>query len=276
MADFVQTVAVMVMLVVLSVVMFLELRYMRSRRAARSGDLELPDRAHNAILTTKAIRDALARGGVSSTAADDAIREAEAAYRERKYRVAVDVADRAKGLLQDEKRRHQQWGDLAKLDGIEATGEVEETTAKEMLAKELPSNYASSRFTMGLARGEIDAAKAQGRDVAQAEQHLADSQASFDASDYDAALRNAVQARRVLTEEPPAPIVPPPVVGATPSARVVLCVACGSAIPAQDAFCRKCGAKAPAPRTCGSCGSEIAADDAFCRKCGTPAAQVNP
>jgi len=268
-ADFTQTVAVMAMLLILSAVMFLELRYMRSRRARRSRDTELPDRAHNAILTTKAIRDALARGGIRSTVADDAIREADAAYRERNYRVAIDVSDRAKGILQDEKRRQQAQGDLAKLDHIEAKGEVEETTAKEKLVKELPPNYASSRFTMGLAAEEVYAAKAGGHDVAMAEQRLADAKASFDAGDYDAALRNSVQARRVLAEGAAAAVAPP-AVAAAPALRVVLCVSCGSPIAGEDAFCRKCGAKVIAPRRCASCGSDVPADDAFCRKCGTP------
>ena len=276
MADFVQTVAVVVMLIVLSAVMFLELRYMRSRRAARSGNLELPDRAHNAILTTKAIRDTLDRGGVHSPAADDVIREAEAANRERNYRVAVELADRAKGILQDAKRRQQERGDLAKLDRIPPKGEAEETTAKEKLAKELPPNYASSRFTMGLAREEIDAANAQGRDAGEAERRLAEAQRLFDAGDYDAALREAVQARRVLGEPSPAPTPAPAPAAAAPTAAIVACVACGAPIPGQDAFCRKCGAKAPVPRLCPSCGAPVAADDGFCRKCGTPMPQVNP
>ena len=276
MADFVQTVAVVVMLIVLSAVMFLELRYMRSRRAARSGDLELPDRAHNAILTTKAIRDTLERGGVHSPAADDVIREAEAAYRERSHRVAIELADRAKGILQDAKRRQREMGDLAKLDRIQPKGEAEETTAKEKLTKELPPNYTSSRFTMGLAREEIDAARAQGRDAGEAERRLVEAQRSFDAGDYDAALREAVHARRALEDASPAP-APAPVAAPTAAAVGTLaCVACDARIAEQDAFCRKCGAKAPVPRRCPSCGAPVPADDAFCRKCGARMPQVNP
>jgi RNA polymerase subunit RPABC4/transcription elongation factor Spt4 len=265
--DLVQTVVIMAMLVVLSAVMFLELRYMRARRKRKSGDLDLPDRAHSAILTTRAIRDTLARGGVESLEADEVLREAEAAHRERNYRVSLDLSEKAKGVLREAKRLQQEKGDLSKLDRIPPKGEAEEVTAKERLTKELPPNFVPSRFTMGLARDEIHAAKLQGRDTTEADRLLASAQGLFDAKDYDASLREAVRARRALEETPPeaaAPAPPPPV----PSTAGRACASCGVLVAADDTFCRRCGAKAPAPRTCASCGSAVPVDDAFCRKCG--------
>ena len=267
MVDLVQTVVIMAMLVVLSAVMFLELRYMRARRQRKSKDFDLPDRAHNAILTTKAIRDTLARGGVQSPEADEVLREAETAHRERNYRVSLDLSEKAKGVLRDAKRGQQEKGDLSKLDRIQSNGVTEEVTAKERLTKELPPNFVPSRFTMGLARDEIHAAKLQGRDTAEAERLLASAQGLFDAKDYDASLREAVRSRRALEETPPeaaAPAPPPPV----PSTAGRACASCGAPVAADDAFCRRCGAKAPAPRTCASCGSAVPVDDAYCRKCG--------
>ncbi|MEK6852139.1 MAG: zinc ribbon domain-containing protein, partial [Candidatus Thermoplasmatota archaeon] len=139
-------------------------------------------------------------------------------------------------------------------------------------------NFIPSRFTMGLARDEIDAAKMGGRDTAVAEGHLAGAQALFEQKDYDAALQEAVRARRSLEESPPAPTAP---IAEAPAPSVPAvggrsCVACGASIVGDDTFCRKCGARAPTPRLCASCGSEVPTDDAFCRKCGTGFPQANP
>ena len=276
MADQTQVIIV-AMVITLSVVLLIELRFMRERRKRKGAEVELPDRAHNALLTTKAIADALTRGGVRSPEAEDLIREAGDALGQRQYRVAIELAEKAKGILRNAKLRQHHEGDLAKVDAIGAKADADEITTKERLMKELPANYAPSKFSMGLARDDIAAAKARGRDTSRAERHLADAQASFDAEDYDAALRNAVRARRVFGgASPPAESAPvaaevtKPV--APPSAKARTCPSCGAPVPADDAFCRKCGVEVPRARTCPSCGADVADADAFCRKCG---AKVN-
>ena len=77
--------------------------------------------------------------------------------------------------------------------------------------KEMPPNYMQSRFSIRMARTDIDAAKAPAK-----------------------------------------------------------CPSCGTAVLEGDAFCRKCGAKAPVPRICRSCRSTVPEGDGFCRSCGTP------
>ncbi|MBI4415693.1 MAG: zinc ribbon domain-containing protein [Euryarchaeota archaeon] len=271
--EVIRTVVVIAMVVILMGVLVLELRFLRARRKRRMDTADLPDRAHNAILTTKAIAETLARGGVRSQEADDAIREADAAYRTRNYRVAIELADRAKSLLRAAKQRYQAQGDLAKIEGTPAAAPVEEITTKEKLTKELPPNYAQSRFSLNLAGEEIEAARSHGQDVQTAERHLADAQVAFDAQDYDVALRDAIRARRALetVSPPPGPqtpatAAPPPPTPPSPKARA--CTNCGTAVAEDDAFCRKCGAKLPAERTCPSCGSLVPPDDAYCRTCG--------
>jgi len=267
------SVVIMGMLVTLSVVALAELRFMRKRRRKKGAkkEDELPDRAHNAIITTKAIRDTLERGGVRSEEADDVIREAEAAIRERHFRVAVELTEKAKSLMRQAKLRREQQGDLAKLDQTAKRGPTGEdaVTEKERLMKEMPPNYMQSKFSMNLAQDDITAAKARGQNTSDAERFLADAHASFGNQDYDEALKHAVRSRRALegasTEPAPAPPTPPPSV---PAANLRICPSCGAPLASDDAFCRTCGVKAPVPRTCPSCGAEVADDDAFCRKCG--------
>ena len=281
-----ETLLVMAMLIALAGVGAVELWYLRRRRKQRTSrgesETELPERAHNAIVTVKAIGDTLARGGVRSPEADDLIREAEAAARERKYRVAIELTDRAKAVLRAAKLRQQQKGDLSKFDGIKPKAEADEVTAKERLMKDLPPNYAQSKFSMDLARDGIASAKTAGRDTGEAESLVASAQASFDAQDYAAALKQAVRARRSLEgvsvpSTEPAPEGPPPT-PAPPTGTTRPCPSCGSPVAADDAFCRKCGVAVPRARACPSCGAPVAPEDGFCRKCGTriPEATGNP
>jgi hypothetical protein len=262
------------MVVVLLAVAFLEIRMIRRRRTKKEEKGELPDRAHNALLSAKAIAEAVARGGVRSAEADELIREADVAYRNRNYRVAMEVAERAKGVLRAQKARYQAKGDLTKVEAPAAVSAAEdEVTTKEKITKELPPNFVQSKFSMNVAREEIDAAKGRGQDVTAAERFMQDAQVAFDNQEYGAALAHTVRARRSLgtTETPPAPAGPATVVPPT-AAKTRPCTSCGADVAADDEFCRTCGVKVPKAKACPACGTEVARDDAFCRKCGTRAA----
>ncbi len=272
MADDTQTIVLVAMAIALSVLGLFELRFLRKRRQHHETKEDLPDRAHNAVITVKAIADTLARGGVRSAEADGLVREAEDAIRERNFRVAIEFTEKAKSVLRTAKLKQHRQGDLSKIDSIRAKGEADEVTAKERLMKDLPPNYMQSKFSMSMARDEIAAATANGKDATEAESILARAQTSFDAKDYAAALREAVRARRSLEEAPSAPTTPssPPDASAVSApATTRPCPSCGAPVPADDGFCRKCGVAMPKPRTCSSCGAPVADDDPFCRKCGT-------
>lgn len=265
-----QFVLILVMAIVLAVVAFFELRVLRSRRKGRSKNADLPDQAHNAVITSRAILQSLGRRGITSAEADDNLRQAEMALRNRKHRVALEYAENVKTILKKAKKDDETRGDIRKLDDLAAKpGVSDEGTSKEKLQKELPPNYAAAKFTLRVAREEIEAAKTAGRDVGALEASVAAAQAAFDAEDYSTALRDATRVRREL--EGPTEVdveEPAPAPETAPSARK--CTNCGAEIPDDDAFCRKCGAKAPQRRVCGSCGRDVASDDAFCRGCGTP------
>ncbi len=271
------------LIVGLAILTFIELRYLRktakNRRARLAERADLPDRAHNAILTSKAISRSLAASGVVTADADDLIKEAEIANRSLDYRVVIELTDRAKSMMKAAKARHDKMGDLTRLD--KAQGGGTEATTKEQLQKELPPNYMQARFTISLAEERIQAARGAGRDTAQAEEALRAAQKTFEGKDYDNALKLAVKSRRLadgeIPPEPvasvtappgtPAPSSPSPEAPARPARK---CASCGAELKADDGFCRKCGVKVERPTTCGKCGADLMGDDGFCRKCGTP------
>jgi len=174
---------VVIVVIVLTIVTFLELRYFRSFMKKRRDRVDLPDNAHNGILTGKAIANALRSVGVDTTQADDVIAEAETAYRRRDYRVAIQLSEQAKTLLKSQKAKHDKVGDLGRLQRVR-TAASDEPTTKEVLQKEHPPNYTQAKFTLSLAQERIAAARTAGRGTAPAEGLLKNAQASFDAADY--------------------------------------------------------------------------------------------
>ncbi len=273
--DAVRIAVILAMVIVLAGVAFFEIRMMRSRRRKREERGDLPDRAHNALLSVKAIAEALGRRGVRSIEADDLILEAERAFGSRNYRVASELADRAKAILRKEKVVYQAKGDLTKLETAKPSGATEPTT-KEKITKDLPQNFMQAKFSMNLARGEVETVRGRGQNVKEADRLLGEAQATMDAADYTAALAQISRVRRSLEGKaeakpptPPASTVPPIPATVGKGGR---CPSCGADVPIEDAFCRKCGAQVPRARACPSCGAEVAAVDAFCRKCGAKAA----
>lgn len=290
MADNTTNVIIVVLVFVMIVVTWFELRYLRRRSKSRkqkeaSRPEELQDEAHNALLTTRAIASTLAEhGGVRSDDVDSVLREAQMAYNRRNYRVAIDLTKRAKDRLVTLRSQQAAQGDIAKLDSIPPDSESEETTTKEILQKEYPPNLVPSKFAISVAESSVEVGVASGRDVVQARALLVSAKARYDAKDYSGALTVARQAEKAAkggpvsaaVPSPPSPVpAETPLVAATPIPPTPAAVAVGSACPScgapmkpDDAFCRKCGTRVVLTN-CPTCRAPLLADDAFCRKCGT-------
>lgn len=291
MADDTLTLTIVVLGIVMSVVTWFELRYLRKSskvrrdRALKRGQ-ELPDEAHNALVTTRAIVASLAdRSHIRSEEVDSLMREAQQAYGRKNYRVTVELTKKAKDRLMALKAKQAAQGDLAKLDAA-PTAASEEPTTKELLQKDFPANYVPSRFAISMAETSIESGAGAGRDVTLARSLLDSAKARFDAKDYAAALSvarlaeksargEAVAAPAPSTSSPatpaaqpamPAPGAAKPPAGAVPLGSV--CPSCGAPMKADDTFCRKCGTKVVAT-SCPTCGASLLPDDLFCRKCGT-------
>lgn len=269
-------IAIVLMVVAILVIAYLEMKYLRksmkARRVRAAKRIEqVPDEAHNALITTKAFMEVMERDGVGSEEVTSLVRQAQMAYERRNYRVTMDLASQAKERMMSLKARRVAKGDLAKLETAPVTGGGDEATTKELLQKEFPPNLPQSRFTMALAQTALEEARSAGRDVSEAERLLAQAQGKFDGKDYTAALAVARHARRAAEQGAPASAPAPSVtvVAQVPSPSAALaCVSCGTSLQADDLFCRKCGTKVT-PRGCPTCGATLLADDAFCRKCGT-------
>ena len=263
------------LILVMAVIMYLELRYLRkSARARRArgasrSDL-LPDEAHNALSTTRAILAALERTGLRSDEATALMDEARVAYERRNYRVAIDLTKKARDRLMALKSAESAKGDLVKLEAAPSGDAADEATTKERLQKEYPGNLAPAKFALGVAEGSLEEARSSGRDVRQAETLLLQAKDRFEAQDYDGALSRARLAQRAAEGRAVerAPPVPAPVAPKAVPLSEIQCSECGAPLNGGDAFCRKCGAKI-APLACPTCGADLLPDDLFCRKCGT-------
>jgi predicted RNA-binding Zn-ribbon protein involved in translation (DUF1610 family) len=258
---------------------FVEMRFLRKKmknrrvRAAKN-DSDLPDQAHNAIITTKAIAATLDRQGIQSPEVSSWLEEAELAYGRGNYRVSQDLVRKAKDRLLNLKSAQASKGDLAKLERFSTTAS-EEITTKELLTKEVAPNLLQSKFSIELAGTALEQARSGGRDVAQATELLEAAKGRFESKDYDGALSMARLSKRAADgQKVEVPAIGPP----APSSAVgapLACPSCGAAIQSDDTFCRKCGARLEVP-SCPSCGASLLSDDAYCRKCGKTVTQGVP
>src|SRR5437762_3864277 len=119
---------------------------MKNRRVrAAKQDSNLPDEAHNALVTAKAIAATLERQGVRSHEVSSWIEEAELAYQRGNYRVTKDLIGKAKERLLALKSVQASKGDIAKLEQLSTVGGSDEVTTKEILTKEVPPNFPQSK-----------------------------------------------------------------------------------------------------------------------------------
>jgi len=271
------TIGLVLAVVAFAVIGFFQMTFLRKKMQNRrvrtsKGDSELPDSAHNAIVTTKAIVESLGRQGLRSPESMAWIKEAEMAFGRHNYRVVLELTGKARERLLSLKSAQARKGDIVKLEQLAPMGGGDEvSTTKELLQKEVAPNLLQSKFSIELAGSAVDQGRVAGRDVTQAAEFLDAAKGRFDVKDYDGALslsrlaKRAADGQKIDAHAPTPKAVTVVAFASTPAART--CASCGAGLAADDAFCRKCGTPL-APPTCASCGIELLADDAFCRKCG--------
>lgn len=235
------TVVIALIAAALAASLVLELRYIRSRRGKlqerRVAQADLPDNAHNALATTKAIAETLARGGASSAEANSLIREAQMAYSQRNYRVTLELTERARGLLKSEKARYEKEGNAAKLYQLRGASEP---TTKETLTRDVPSNYLQAKFLMSLAESGIASLRSRGTEVSEVSRVMDESRQAFDDRDFETALKLARQAQRVLDAIDSASSEKR---GAVETETRKVCASCAHELKPGDQFCRRCGGR---------------------------------
>ena len=256
------------LLVVLAIVIYLELRFMRSRNKEYIERMMDKDDAYNNIATTKAIAASLKQKGRDVKEGELVIIQADNAYKRNNYIAARDSAKRAREILMKAPVL-----EVATPNAVEPAAEVqsEEDRMTVHEVKKLEPHMLESRFIINSCRGRIESMEGSGRDVSKAKDVLARAEKCFEDKRYEEALREGLKARKMLGEDTsePEPVKDAVIVKVPRPERK--CEKCSAAIGNDDVFCRKCGAPIVVKRSCSYCRAELDDGDAFCPKCGRKA-----
>ena len=265
--------------VILAIVVFLELRYFRSKRKARVDNKILLDDAYNSIMTTKAVAEALKSQGKVSKEANLLIIEAEAAFQRGNHLYALESINKAKDLLKNAKEETADpVASIVAKVGSKGVEEKCEVPFQE--ARKLPKNYLESKFMICSVRDILEQRGAKQKNAG-AEENLKQADQMFQKEEYTEALKLALRAKRALdggadsigpieskpiaTDSQMERLPPQPKSLREPSKN---CVRCGASLTDDDVYCRKCGMKVDRSPKCSACEEKLADDDIFCRKCG--------
>jgi tetratricopeptide (TPR) repeat protein len=265
-------------------VVFFELRVMRGKNKKVLHATQKKDEAFNAILTTRHVINVIQRQGGDTRAAQSVLEEAKYSMQKGEYDEAMDLAEKARHELTHPSEPTPAPG----VSDLEKVAEEVLATPKEdadlytgmKLPDEQTGSYLSAQFELNGARDDVKKATAMGRDVASAQDLLAEADAAFEQGNYTKVLSLSVRARKTigvggaietipLKSPGPAEVAeePPPQARETRQ-RGNVCTKCGELLEKGDSFCGKCGARVIVERTCENCGERARAKDKFCRKCG--------
>jgi hypothetical protein len=257
-----------VLLIVFAVVIFFELRFMRSRNKDHIQRVIDRDEVYNSLMTTKAIASSLRQRGRDTKEADQILSMAEDSYRRNNLSSVRVMTLKARDILMK-----------APASALESTPPAESVERAEPQApeeehksvhevKQLEPNMLESRFLINSCRGRLEECSRSGKEIPEAEEHLCKAEKFFEEKKYDEALREGLKTRKLLGEggieatEPVIVKVPKP---------ELTCAKCSAKVANDDAFCRKCGAPIVLKRSCAYCRAELEDGDAFCPKCGRKA-----
>ncbi|MHC1680172.1 MAG: zinc ribbon domain-containing protein [Methanomassiliicoccales archaeon] len=257
------------LLVVLAIVVYLELRFMRSRNKEYINQMMDKDDAYNTIATTKAIATSLKQKGRDIKEAELVIIQADNSYKRNNYIAARDSAKRAREILMQAPILEVAAPKTTE-PALEEKSEEDHKTVHEV--KKLEPHMLESRFIINACRGRIESAEGSGKDVSKAKDVLARAEKCFEDKKYDEALREGLKVRKMLGEETSETVEPvkDAVIVKVPRPEKK-CERCSAGIGNDDVFCRKCGAPVVIKRSCAYCRADLDDGDAFCPKCGRKA-----
>ncbi len=265
---------VSVLIAVVVLAGYLEWSYARGRimrrRQTRLTASAAKDQAFNASVTSKAIMRNLRAQGYDVTGAESLVRQSDAELELGHFTNAKLLAEDARKTLFDIKSKGIQ---RQTAPSAPAEPRMQQKAAADAPGspqpRQLPRNYAEASFTIRSVEKDLQAG---GAGADEAGRLLGDARNAFSAGDYDAALRHAVRASRVLAAgaggRPGIQSIP----AETAETEVLpdavrKCASCGAALLDGDSFCRKCGSRVAA--ACRSCGGELKDGDEYCGRCGS-------
>ncbi len=271
--------------VIMLLILFFELRYMRSKNKTVKKASQEKDEAFNAILTTRQVINVILRQGGDTIAAQRVLEEAKYAYEKGRYDEAMRLAENARHeLTHPGKSAPEEQGasDLEKVaeEVLTTPSSSEDLYAGTKLPEDQSGSYLSAQFELNGAREDVKKAVALGKDVSSAQSLLGEADSAFEQGNYTRVLSLAVRARKTIgvggaIETIPLKALEPPEIEEEPAPtaertvpRGNICTKCGEQIEKGDAFCGKCGTRVILERTCENCGTRARPSDKFCRKCG--------
>jgi Double zinc ribbon len=287
-----------ILVIVMSVVMFFEMRFIRSKSKEVRRVSQKRDEAFNDILTTRSVMNSLANRGRSVGNAPILVERAKGALDRGNFDQCVDLCAKARKELTKPSQDPIDVTDSVSEDPAESLQKVAENILSDRMPAQDPDsykgtklnsakdgNYLGAKFEISAARADMSRAAKGGTDTSEAERLMRQSDSAFASGDYDKALSFAVRARRTLdggsssegirlrtvAEEQEENAIPEAGVydveeEKTPSG--FKCSNCGKLIDPTDMFCGNCGARTSPERSCSNCGAKAKPEDTFCRKCG--------
>jgi hypothetical protein len=289
-----KTILVVGTVIVFSLIVYFELRFIRGKSKTQRGVNLRKDEAFNSILTCRSVINVLERQGTNVAEARGLVERAKRHMDRGEYESAIDLCERARDEMT--KSREGVSGGARKVMAPRAEPSDLDTLAQEIVSERRPRpetdesyqgtrlepqsgpSYLASKFEINTARDEISKARKEGIDVSKAADLLKSAQAEFDSGNYTKALSFAVKAKKAASpkssdetiplKKGSKPMEPEPEMDYEAQDVVDVCSSCGSSLDSEDDFCGSCGAKRSKARVCSVCGREASAGDKFCRKCG--------
>ena len=275
---------ILVLLVIMTFVVFFELKVMRRKSKEVRVASQKKDEAFNAVLTTRTVMNTVRNRGGNVGNAPSLLDRAKYSMSRGDFDSCVDLCEKARSEMTKPTSRpisESVQSDTDARDRLEAVAVSivsarkvrtdTDTYAGTKLDGPGEGNYLGAKFEMTAAKADIGRAVSSGIDTATADGLMIEAETAYIAGKYDKALSFAVRARKAL--------------GVSASEAIPLREEAEEKVPST----RAAPALAPEPevyeveeeqaaeeepdesqpeKSCRSCGAVLEKDDVFCPVCG--------
>ncbi len=291
------TIALLILAVIMMVVAYVMLAFMRKSKLKKlSEEADPKEDAYNQIQMLRGMVRMMKERNYNVGAVENMVAKAQKAYDMENYAECIEIVNNAKRMLTRIREETPVEDGLSPrvAEEMKIIRKIEESSPKEAelptplheLEKDLPENFLQSKFEIRVVEGKlVDYEEGELKQAALL--YLSRAKKAFDNEDYTEALRLAVKSNRILeTGEIPEERMEPethevPVKPEPQSAGVVPiveeeeseeeelhCPSCGAVVRPEDKFCWNCGTRLVFKYYCPNCGAEVSSEDKFCRQCG--------
>lgn len=287
---------VIVLAVLMTFIIFFELRVMRNKSKEKLAAGQKKDEAFNSVLTTRTVMNTVKNRGGRVGEAPVLLDKAKEAMNRGRYDSCVDYCERARAELTAPSSKSSATAGAGDADARSSLEAVAESIVSSRADRDEPDsykgtkleapkegNYLGARFEISAAKADVGRASDSGIETSVSEGMIVEAEAAYTAGNYDKALSLAVRARKAINQQVAGESIPlkdkdqpttvPPAKVFDVEARKLKvakgkqCKECGAFLDKEDAFCPICGEKV-GQSSCPQCGAVPRSGDKFCRKCG--------